>query len=287
MNNFSMKLKKAFSNKNFVTALAFILIGVILVIFYNFRINAATSPVKVVYAKQTISPQTKITSEMVGTMTIAADAVNKEVIFTQSADVIGKYAKLESTIYSGSFFYKNAITTKDNLPTSALLDIPDGETLLYLKVNMATSYYNSLVPGDYFDLYVRTVGVLPEDSNNKKTDNEIIVGKLINKIKILAVKTADGKNVFGSDETREPASVLFSVPEEQALLMKKAEYFSKLSGVAEIEFIIVPRGQKYESEDGEKVVATITSEQLQNYIEDKTKDIDINEIEKNSKLNEE
>lgn len=284
MNNFSTKLKKALTNKNFVTAIAFLLIGVVLIVGYNLRLNAATTPIRVPYAKQTIQAQTKITSDMIGMMSIASDAVNRDLIYTDASKIVDLYTNIESTIYEGSFFYKAALSTKDNMPTSALLDVPTGHTLLSLKTNMVDSYYNSLVPGDYFDLYVRTIGILPGEKNK---ENEIMVGKLIDKIRILAVKTEDGLNVFGSDEARIPAGLIFSLPEDQALLMMKAEYFEKLSGVASIEFVVIPRGQTYKPQnEDEKVESTVTSEELEEYINDKTKEIDIKTIKDNSNLDE-
>lgn len=281
MNNFSMKLKKAFSNKNFVTALCFVLIGIVLVFGYSYAVNKATTPVKVPYALVTITPQTKITSDMIGYKSIASEAVDDEIIYRSQKEIVGKYVNLESTVYAGSMFYRGAVVEKDELATSALLDIPDGQTLLSLDVTMKSSYYNSLVPGDYFDLYVRTIGVLPNDKNKSE---EIIVGKLIDKIKILAVKTEDGQNATAQGEARVPAGVLFAVPEDQSLLIRKADYFTELrdQDIAEIQFVIVPRGTKYKSEDGNEVISTITSEQLEEYINEHTKDIDVNQINSNT-----
>ncbi|MDD6878618.1 MAG: RcpC/CpaB family pilus assembly protein [bacterium] len=281
MNNLSLKIRKLFSNKNFVTAFCFILIGVVLIIGYKYRINEATNPVRVPYALTTISPQTEITADMIGIMSIARDAVNEDIVYTSANEVLGKYVNLESTVYAGSLFYKNAVVDKSSLASSVLLDIPDGQTLLTLKVDMKSSYYNSLVPGDYFDLYVRTIGILPDD---RSSEDEILVGKLIDKIKILAVKTENGQNVFGGTEARTPAGVLFAVPEDQALLLMKADYFSRLSNVDDIEFVIIPRGEKYKSSTGETITSNITSEQLEKYIKDKTKDIDTKSIKENTEL---
>lgn len=281
MNSFSIKLGNFLKNKNVVTAISFAVIGVVLIFGYRYRIREATSPVVVPYAKVTIPAQTRVTSDMIGTISIARDAVNSDLIYTRIEDIKNLYTNLESTIYQGSFFYKNALTRKDNLPTSALLDIPEGHTLLSLNVNMKTTFYNSIVPGDYIDLYVKTIGILPGD---KQKENEILVGKLIDKIKVLAVKTSNGENVFGTGELKEPAGVLFALPEEQALLLMKADYFRKLKTVAEIEFAIIPRGKTYEAQGGEQVVPNITSEQLEEYINDKTKDIDIKDIKDDTEL---
>ena len=67
----------------------------------------------------------------------------------------------------------------------------------------------------------------------------------------------------------------------------KANYFNKLNDVFSIEFSLVPRGKKYIKKDNnEKVVSEITSQQLQDYIEAHSKDIDINEIKNNTELGE-
>ena len=283
MNNLTMKIKKILSNKNVVTILGFILIGIILIVAYNMRLNADLAPVKVPYAVNTIEPQQQITKEDIDYMYVARDNLS-EVYYRDVDYIVGKYVKLESTIHEGSFFYMDAITTQEELATSAVIATPEGETLLTLDIDMKTSYYNSLVPGDYFDLYVRTIGILPDE---KKGKNEIIVGKLIDKIKILAVKNEEGLNVFSGNETRVPSGIIFSLPEELALLVMRAEYFDELADfadleIADIEFILVPRSQQYEPENGETVVPTITSDQLEEYIKDKTKDIDIKTIKENA-----
>ena len=59
------KLKQILSNKNTVTFIAAILIVLVLYFFYNWRINQATSPVRIPSAVQTIPPRTQITKDMI------------------------------------------------------------------------------------------------------------------------------------------------------------------------------------------------------------------------------
>lgn len=92
-----------------------------------------------------------------------------------------------------------------------MYDVAEGETLYYLTVNMLTSYTNSILPGNYIDIYLST-----------KENNKALVGKILENVKILAVKTSDGKNVFeNSDESRTPYVIIFALPEEQHLLLRK------------------------------------------------------------------
>jgi Flp pilus assembly protein CpaB len=80
---------------------------------------------------------------------------------------------------------------------------------------MLTSYTNSIVPGNYIDIYIST------EQNNKA-----LVGKLLKNVKILAVKTSDGKNVFeNSEELRVPTVVIFSLPEDQHLMLRNIEEY--------------------------------------------------------------
>lgn len=277
MNNLSIKIKKLFSNKNVVTALCFVLIAVVLIIGYNYRINEKTKPVKIPYVREdvVIPPQSEITEEMIAYKEVANNAINKEIMYVSTKNIIGKYTKLNSTLYGGSFFYKEAIDDKENLPTSALLGTEEGKTLLTMKVDMESSYFNMLAPGDYFDLYVNTIGVLDEKESKK---DEIIVGKLISAIEILAVKDSKGNNVFSGSESGDPAAVIFAVPDDLALLIMKANYFSKLSNDLTIEFSIIPRGQAYVDESGSKVETQISSEKLEKYIKEKTAEVDIKNI---------
>ena len=59
-----------------------------------------------------------------------------------------------------------------------------------------------------------------------KTEEEslIVYGRFIKSIEVLAVKDADGLNVFANKESpSEAAFLLFAVPEKLFLLLKKAE----------------------------------------------------------------
>ena len=271
MNNFSMSLKKMFSNKNFVTAICFMIIGVVLIVGYNWRVESAINPIKVPYATKDIPPRTKITPDYIDYIEVARDSVNEEyIILNDQQDIVNKYSNLNSTIYKGSFFYKGAVVEKNEIAGQAITEVKEGLTPLTFKIDMFSSYYNSLVPGDYFDLYVRTIGSMPGEKNKKE---EIIVGKLVENIMILAVTTSDGKPAHSADATGEPEAIQFAVPEDIALLILKAQKFSELTDVKYIEFIIVPRGNKFPGATDK--IAEISSAQLEEYINDKTKDIKI------------
>ena len=179
-------------------------------------------------------------------------------------------------------FYKEAVTTKEDLPDSSLYDVPEGETLFYLTVNMLTSYTNSILPGNYIDIYIST-----------KENGKALVGKLLKDVKILAVKTSDGKNVFeNSDETRVPYVIIFSLPEEQHLLLRKINainnysVYSGNSGFSRIDIIPVPTTANFEGSD-EQITSNVTSQYLQDYILNMAATVpeDVPIVDNNSSIN--
>ena len=230
MNSTSMKIKKFLSNRNTVTIICAVIGVAVLYIGYNMRVQSAIKPVSVPYAKVTIQPRTEITDDMIGFMEVASAAIEKMgknvILCDNQADansetscakkLIGHYANINTMIPQGSLFYDGAVVSRDKLPDAALYATKEGEVLHYLTVNMSTSYVNSIVPGGYIDLYVKTTD---------RSTGEVKVGKFIENIKVLGVKTGDGLNVFeNTDERRVPAYVIFAVPKEQhTYLLKAAE----------------------------------------------------------------
>ena len=218
MNNLILKMKVFLKNKNTVTILCGLLIVLVIYIGYNWRLRAAIDPVRVPYALETIDPRTKITSDMIGYREVAKASVTEDVI-RQANSLINYYVNANTIIPKGSMFYKGTVVSKEELPDAALYDMPLDETLYYLGVNITTSYSNSILPGNYIDIYIQTI------TTDADGTNKVMVGKLLSNVLVRAVKTSNGLNVFEtSDEVRTPATIIFSLKEDMHLLLRKALY---------------------------------------------------------------
>ena len=262
MNNLIVGVKKFFTNKNTVTVVGVILAIVVLYIGYNMRINQAITPVTVPYALEEINPSTQITEDMVGTKEIPS-AMADDTIITNSADVIDMYANGDSVIPEGSLFYKRSVVTRDQLPDSIILDYPKGYVLYNLSVDMASTYSNSIYPGNYIDIYLKVQNAESNESGTVSEDR-IMVGKLLSNVKVLAVFDSSGNNVFANlDEKTVPSQIIFAVPEEYHILLRKAEYLRAY----ESEIIPVPTAESLEDEPGD---VTLSSEDLRNFINNVT-----------------
>lgn len=230
MNSFTVTLNRFLRNKNTVTIIGVVLVLVILYFGYSTTIKNAVTPVSVPVAATTIQPRTLITEEMVTTTDIAAKAVSDDVI-TSTGAIIGKYSNVNSVIPKGSMFYSALLTTAKELPDSAFVKVGKNEVPYNFPVNMDTTYGNSMYPGNKIDIYMKA----------ENTDGQIMVGKLVENIEILAVKDSNGKHVFeNTEEDRVPAFLIFGVSEEINILMRKASYMDSFA----VELFPVPHGQK-------------------------------------------
>ena len=260
MGNNASGIKKFLQNKNTVTVVGVVAAVLVLFIGYNIRVKSAINPITVPYAKQTINAGTQITESMVGTMQVPPAMLKGNVLRTQS-QVIDKYTRSDSIIPEGSLFYSTAVVEEDQLPTSILLKYPKGYVLYNMSVNTTTTYGNSIYPENYIDIYLKAVNKVDNNSQITEDADKIMLGKLIENVKVLAVKDSQGRHVFeNSEESRTPAVLIFGVNDELNILLRKASYMSSFSVV----LFPVPHGVNGASE---VVGATaVSSQTLKDFI---------------------
>ena len=263
MGNIGTSFKKFLQNKNTVTVLGVILAIIVLYFAYTMRIRSSINPITVPYASQQIGAGTQITEEMIGTMQVPPAMLEGDVL-TNVGDVVDKYAAADVVIPEGSLFYKRAVVEKEQLPANIILQYPKGYVLYNLAVDSETTYGNSVYPGNYIDIYLKAVNTLDENqlklAEYAEDANKVMLGKLISNIEVLAVKDASGQPVFQNlDEQRVPAMVVFAVPEEYYILLKKAEYMRTYDTT----LILVPTNESLKDEPGE---LKIGSEDLKGWI---------------------
>jgi hypothetical protein len=255
MNNFIIAIKRFLSNKNTVTILGVFLSIGILYFGYNYRVKQAVQPIRMPYAKETIQPRTKITEDMVGYVDVPPARLKGSVI-RDVRYIVNYYTQVNAVIPAGSLFYKDTVISFEELPDASLIDIPKGTVPYNFKVNMDTTYGNSIFPGSYIDVYFKGMD-----------GNTLMVGKLIKNIKVLAVKDAKGQHVFeNTEESRIPASLIFAAPYDITLLLRKAAYLKDY----EVELIPVPKGGKLDSVPG---AMTISNKAIESFITSKTANV--------------
>lgn len=270
MGKLSGSFNKFLKNKNTVTILGVLVCALVLYVGYSMRINSQTKLVEVYYANQTIQPKTLITEEMISRMEVPASFI-KGTYYKSYDQIIGKYSNYNTMIAEGSIFYSDLLIEEENLPDAILYDVNEGEKVVSFPVNMTSTYGNSIMPGNYVDVYVKLI-----------TDaGKIVYGKFYENIEILGVKDSTGKNVFeNTQESRTPAYTYFSLEEAKYLLFSSLNYIE----TNDIEVVLVPNTVKYNSED--PTATEVTSDYLYDFVLRKLEQIDNQKDLYNELLNE-
>jgi hypothetical protein len=161
---------------------------------------------------------------------------------------------------------------------------------------MLSTYSNSVVPGNYIDIYA----YVQDDNKNK-------IAKLLENVKVIAVRTSNGLNVFeSSTESRTPYLVYFGLPYEQDMLLKKVHAINawgaglsnsaseeqENTSMTNITLYPIPTNVGFNSKSKKKYKVTISSEEMARIIDDRAEDIttpddtisnETNVIEENNK----
>ena len=160
-------------------------------------------------------------------------------------------------------FYTDLVIDEASLPNSSFINVPKGYTVINYGVNMSTTYANSMMPKDLINIYFK----------GTNDDGTIMFGKFLSNVEILDVKDGAGQHVFeNTEEARTPAYMLFALPEDMHLLFRKALY---LSGSYSVELILVPNTQELSKDEN---AVMVSSKDIQNFINEKTKMVSVDEI---------
>lgn len=256
MNN----VKEGFKSKKVIVTIIFGIICVGILFFaYRKRVESKVNSISVPYANVEINSREEITSEMVSTVKVAKAMLSDNVIRNVS-DVVGKYVNYNTVIPKGSLFYGTSVVEWSDMPDSAWSDIKDGNTVVSLSVSGLVMFSNSIYPGANIDLYYQTY-----------SGNKLVYGKLIENIKVLAVKDHNGNHIFEKTANQNGASaIIFSVPEDLHLLLRKASY---LSG----KIVPVLRNAKY-TDDSEESKTLVSSDFIKELILEQTIDVPLDEV---------
>lgn len=252
MNSVVNNLQGFLRNKNIVTIIGVIAIIGILYWGYNSQIEKQVRPIRnIPVARQTIQPGTMITDEMIEYVDISPIVFNHGTIARFSSEVIGKYADYNTVIPAGSMFYLDVLIDEDALPDSVFTKVKDGDVVHRFAVTTETTYGNSIFPGNKIDIYMKVV--VP-------TTRQIMVGKFLENIEIIAVKDNTGRDVFASrDGASYPAMLIFGLEPKLHNLLLKSSYLLDY----QVELIPVPHGGTVEQTGG----TIVTSQALRDFVE--------------------
>lgn len=259
MGNILNTFKRFFANKNTVTIIGVLAGLAVLFIGYNYRVKTAVSKVSVPIAKRSISARTTITADLITQTEVLSSMVSgkNNTIIRSNANLVNSTdpycVALGTSIPAGGFFHTEQVVKCGTVNGNYLRNMPDGYSPVSIKVDLHTTYGNSMLPGDYIDLYAKMM-----------RDGKLIYTRLISKLPILAVVDSRGVGVFDSATVGTPAELVFAVPNQE----EDYNLYSVLSkaillGTSRVELIPVPGNASYTETEGE---TRITSHQMMDLI---------------------
>lgn len=261
MGNIMLKLKRFLGNKNTVTILCVVAGVAVLLIGYNYRVSQAVQPVNVPYALERMEPKSKVEADNVGTIKVSGAFVEQtEDLITSKSYILNNewYVNYDTVIPEGGLFYKSQLVTKDDIPDTAFDDIPEGATVFSLSVDSHSTYGNSIMPGNFIDLYLKAT-----DENGK-----VIFGKFIESIKVLSVRDSSGNDVFADSQVqRSSGELLFAVKDDLFMLLSEASF------VGGIDIVPVPRNAAYRNEGDTENGTQVSKQELVDYILEKVSEL--------------
>jgi hypothetical protein len=250
MGNLVGTIKRFLGNKNTVTILA-VLAGVILLwYFYNYRVNQAITTIRIPYAIDAIDAGKKIESDNLDYKEITSSTTRNSDIITNMGELEDMYVCTGTSIPKDGFFYKSQICKKEQIKNSIYEGMADeGYTTYNLEVDNRTTFANTIMPGDYIDLYVEAT-----DDAGKS-----LFGPLIESIEVRGVYDSSGRDVYWDSDAGDAAYLIFVVPNEYHKLLNVAR-------MNNIDITPVPRSASYSLNPKE---TQIGSQELKNYITSK------------------
>lgn len=267
------KLKKQTKRKVTAATLSLAVVGSMYA--YNaYAVETAVNPTKVALVRMDIQPHTKITEKMIFEREVPANAIPPNAFITKE-QIVGKYTTEGFGISENSFFLKNNVKSKNELPDAAILSLEKGEVAFPLLVDLETSSGNSIVPGTFVDLYFLNMEGSQGELMTDKNEQSVLFGGLFPQVRVTSVKDGETNDAFREEqdsngETKEVKSAArlytLAVTPAQLQYLNRAKKLGTIMPVA---------SQNIEEEDNKKLLSSFNqvSDQtvILKYIEDKSK----------------
>ncbi|MFF0828869.1 RcpC/CpaB family pilus assembly protein [Brevibacillus sp. NPDC003359] len=221
--------KKSVVKKKKKSALVPVSLAVLVaVLFYkvtDIKVQAEVAPITVPYAKVRINEHTEIKKDMVGFITVSAKSLPPNTVVVNPDELLGKFVGTNYTIPEKGYFYKDMLSTLDQIPTRIPKLLDKGQVGITMRVDLERSVANSLKD----DMWVQV-----RFFTDRTPSNMPVEGVLEEKIKILAVRDNSGRDVVKTEheQSKVPTVVVFDASDEQASYLFRAKNLGELNLVA-------------------------------------------------------
>ncbi|TCS83335.1 Flp pilus assembly protein CpaB [Tepidibacillus fermentans] len=173
-------------------------------------VNQSLEPTKkVVVAKVTIQPKTKITKEMVEMKGLKVSALS-ESTYTDIKDILGKTVK--ETIYSGEPIVNQRLADQEYQKTHLAYSVPKGYRAITLQYSSVMGVGGFIESGDYVDVIGTFDQKIMQGASPEKDVSKIILQNVL----VLAVGNQTDEKQGGEKEKKQIETVTLAVKPHDA-----------------------------------------------------------------------
>lgn len=202
--------------KTLIKIVLFLLFIILIVLGIYFYCEKKLAIKEVYVAKYNLSNRSLISEEEIETKRVPLSYLSEE-IYLNKEDIVGKYVKINTIVPKGSFFYRGALDTLDNMKDKLASDLLTGEVSfdIYARDIKANQAY--LLKGMYVDLYLTI---------NK---DRVLSDLLINNLKIIGLYDINHNEIKDYDNNTILETIVLAVPKEAVSYLNKAQVIGELS----------------------------------------------------------
>lgn len=202
--------------KTLIKTVLFLLFIILTVLGIYFYCEKKLEIKEVYVAKYNLSNRSLISEEEIEIKRVPLSYLSEE-IYLNKEDIVGKYVKINTIVPKGSFFYRGALDTLDNMKDKLASDLLTGEVSfdIYARDIKANQAY--LLKGMYVDLYLTI---------NK---DRVLSDLLINNLKIIGLYDINHNEIKDYDNNTILETIVLAVPKEAVSYLNKAQVIGELS----------------------------------------------------------
>lgn len=175
-------------------------------VMFLYRVDYVEIPV----VAQQITPRMKITETMITMTKVPREGLPSN-IYERKEDIVGKYVDIKTTLQISSYFFKESIFDRSELPDEPHLKLLEGQSAFSVNADLLKSSGNTIVEGQYVDVY----------GSIFKNNQTVIIDKMLESVRIIGVKDGKGNDIEGKIENQIPKVIILAVNSEEINALKK------------------------------------------------------------------
>jgi Flp pilus assembly protein CpaB len=247
-----MKLKKLFikfkKHKILSSMVLVILLSIITINMYNNALLKASEFMMVPVCNKYLKSNSLINETDIKYVNIPSHVVLDSVI-TDSNEIIGKYVDTYDSLSKDSLFYNDVLVDDQHINNAYLFELANGEVAISIDSDVKSSYSNSILVGQFIDLYY-----LGKSDNSFDNDDLLVYGQIVSNARVIAVKDKNGENIDAESELNTNV-VVVALNQEDAHIIQLAKAMGEVSLV--ISYDNINKSNTNDYYNIEKIIAII------------------------------